>query len=195
MSRPRSVSDRRIFEALREVLGAVGPVEWTLQNLADRAGLTPPTLVQRFGSKRALLAAYLADSADATPKSFRSTSPDGDVLARLETALLEEIGGGDADPAHVAHHLALRQLAAADAELRPLVRRAARRRRKAIRKLLREAIDAGQLRRSTRVRKLARAVEVTAEGAVATWAVHRTRPLPAWLRRDLRRALASSMRR
>ncbi|MBT8335322.1 MAG: TetR/AcrR family transcriptional regulator [Gemmatimonadetes bacterium] len=195
MSRPRSVSDRRVFEALRGTIGAAGPAGWTLRQVADRAGLSPPTLVQRFGSKRALLTAYLDDLADRAADAFPPGEPDDDPLDRLQAALLDDLGGAEADPASVGHWLALRQIAAADPELRLRVRRAARRRRKAIRKLLNEAVAAGQLRRSTRVRKLARAVEVTAEGAAAGWTIHRTRSLRQSLRREIQRVLGPWLRR
>ncbi len=62
MARPRLVSDDVILDATRQVLAELGPAKLTLAAVGARAGLAPPTLLQRFGSKRGLLLASAARS-------------------------------------------------------------------------------------------------------------------------------------
>ena len=65
MTRPRTVSDAEILQAAGRAISRIGPVKLTLADVAREVGLSPATLVQRFGSKRGLLLA-LAESAAAS---------------------------------------------------------------------------------------------------------------------------------
>src|SRR3954467_15072427 len=65
--RPRKVTDEDVFAAAQRAMSRRGPHELTLSDIAGEAGVTPGRLVQRFGSKRALLVALserFAGSAD-----------------------------------------------------------------------------------------------------------------------------------
>ena len=55
--RPRKVTDNQLFAATHAVMSRVGPRDVTLAAIAKEAGVTAAVLVQRFGSKRALLLA------------------------------------------------------------------------------------------------------------------------------------------
>jgi AcrR family transcriptional regulator len=189
MSRPRTVTDVEVFEALRAVVAEVGPAAWTLRQVSTRVGLSAPTLVQRFGTKRGLLAAFLTDEADRVPEAFLGPKSHPDPLAKLEQALLVAVDDVEGDIRAAARLGALRQMAAADPEMRGFVRRAARLRRKGIRKWLKRATKKRQLRRSTRTRALARAVEVAVEGALVTGALHSPGSLRRWVRRSIRRTV------
>ena len=50
------MEDAAILRAAAEVIGRTGPARFTLAAVASEVGLVPATLVQRFGSKRGLLA-------------------------------------------------------------------------------------------------------------------------------------------
>src|SRR5581483_2513601 len=56
--RPRKAEDADVFAALVRVMHRRGPAELTLRAIAAAAGITAGALVQRFGSKRALLLAH-----------------------------------------------------------------------------------------------------------------------------------------
>ena len=58
--RRQKVTDDEVFAATERAMTQCGPHELTLAHIATEAGVTPGRLVQRFGSKRALLLA-LAD--------------------------------------------------------------------------------------------------------------------------------------
>ena len=56
--RPRKAEDADVFAAVVRIMKRVGPAELTLRAIAAEAGVTAAALVQRFGSKRALLLAH-----------------------------------------------------------------------------------------------------------------------------------------
>lgn len=51
--RPRTVSDEAVLRAAINI-AAKNPAGWTLADVGNLAGLSPATIVQRFGSKRDL---------------------------------------------------------------------------------------------------------------------------------------------
>src|SRR5579884_3587355 len=57
--RPRATTDAAIMAATHRAVVRLGP-HLTLADVAREAGVSPATLVQRFGSKRALLLAFVA---------------------------------------------------------------------------------------------------------------------------------------
>ena len=61
--RPRQASDEHILMAAFRAIARLGPARMTLADVAKDAGVSPAALVQRFGSKRALLLAAAADAA------------------------------------------------------------------------------------------------------------------------------------
>src|SRR4029077_1097452 len=79
--RRRKAEDVDVFAALVRVMMRRGPAELTLRAIASEAGVTAGALVQRFGSKRALLhaharhAAATGDIGLATPPNARAVSP------------------------------------------------------------------------------------------------------------------------
>src|SRR5262245_43040121 len=76
--RPRTVDDRGILEAASRIILKLGPGKFTLADVGREAGLSAATLVQRFGSKRALLLALArsaCESVDACFATIRRTHP------------------------------------------------------------------------------------------------------------------------
>jgi AcrR family transcriptional regulator len=171
LARPRLVSDDAILDATRQVLAEWGPVRLTLAAVGAKVGLAPPTLMQRFGSKRGLLLASAARSPlmvlrAAEEAQARNTSP----LATLRDFALtsvahmkhrEELGNGFgfgfdvADPEFRQHAMAYSAA---------IVDTCAR--------LYRAAKEAGELRPDTDVPALARHTLVCFNGALQVWAVN-----------------------
>src|ERR1051326_3145493 len=56
--RRRKAEDTDVFAALVRVMLRRGPAELTLREIAKEAGVTASALVQRFGSKHAMLLAH-----------------------------------------------------------------------------------------------------------------------------------------
>lgn len=89
MPRKRSVSDEAILDAALRIAETAGPGALTFQALSAEAGLAPATLVQRFGTKPALLQAALLrawdmlDEATAAADADAGDGPDGVVSMLL----------------------------------------------------------------------------------------------------------------
>src|SRR6185436_13197678 len=72
----QKATDEQVFAAAQRAMSRRGPHELTLADIADEAGVTPGRLVQRFGSKRALLTAL----------SERFAGSAGPIFAALRAA-------------------------------------------------------------------------------------------------------------
>jgi AcrR family transcriptional regulator len=100
MPRPRTVPDRDLLDAALALVRAAGPQGLTFAALASRTGLAASTLVQRFGTKAALLRAALSrawDRLDAETASAAAAAPPGPRgLIELLTRLSGQYGVGDA---------------------------------------------------------------------------------------------------
>lgn len=190
MSRPRKASDDEILEATHRVINRVGPAEVTLAAIADEAGLTAGTLVQRFGSKRQLLLALMERFADGSEHLFRSLERPGRTPLEIIFAWGDCMAEMGQSPAALAHHLAYLQLDLTDPDFQVLAKRQAEEGRREITRLVREAVDAGELRADVDTDTLARLVELTVNGSLITWAFHQEGEIRRWIRDDLDRMLA-----
>jgi AcrR family transcriptional regulator len=185
MARPRLISDDAILDATRQVLAELGPTKLTLAAVGGRIGLAPPTLMQRFGSKRGLLLASAARSPLMVLRAVeeaeaRNTSP----LATLRDFALssvahinhrEELGNGlwfvhleVADPEFRAHALA-HTAAIVDSTAR----------------LLTAAQDAGELTPNADITALTRLALACFTGTPQVWAVTGWGSLTDFLREQL----------
>src|SRR3954465_8144151 len=96
-ARPRTVSDEDLIGATMRVMSRLGPVKLTLAEVAKEAGGTAGTLVQRFGSRRALMlkiSAGAAASADACFDVVRAAHPRSPLAAIFSaaTAMTQHMG-------------------------------------------------------------------------------------------------------
>jgi len=106
MPRKRSVPDEAILDHALRLAETRGPAALTFSALSVEAGLAPATLVQRFGTKAALLRAALLrawdllDAATAAADAAAGDGPDGvvEVLVRLS---------GEYDPSEDADQILL----------------------------------------------------------------------------------------
>jgi AcrR family transcriptional regulator len=172
-----------------------GPHELTLADIADEAGVTPGRLVQRFGSKRALLVAL----------SERFAGSAGPVFARLRAAhraplaTLRAYAACMADlapsPKALLRNLAYLQRDLADDVLREHLVVNAWATRHEIETLLEAAVRGGELRREVDVGALARTVETVVSGSLMSWATYREGEAVDWVGRDLEAVLAPWLRR
>jgi AcrR family transcriptional regulator len=184
--RPRKAEDTDVFAALVRVMARLGPAQLTLRAIAAEAGVTAGRLVQRFGSKRALLLAHARHAAATGDIGFGAPDP------RRPLSPLRAIRGAVTVYARMATspRAALRNLAYLHDDLTdPVLRRHLLRSTRATRvryeRLIADAIAAGELRAGTNVRALARMLEVTLGGSLLAWALHREGSAGAWLRDDL----------
>jgi AcrR family transcriptional regulator len=186
--RPRTVEDSEILAGTLRVVGRVGPAKLTLALVAKEVGLAPPTLIQRFGSKRRLLIA-LAKSGRGEGGEFlealrrRHASP----LAAVRAFLLcfAEIAS---TPKEMANHLAFLQMDLTDPVFRKLTMELFRENEAAVAALLQEALDAREIK-ACEPKELAPVLLTVANGALLTWAIQRDGTVRDWLARHVDTAL------
>ena len=166
-------------------MSRLGPHEVTLADIAAEAGLTASALVQRFGSKRALLLALSERYANATGELFAGLrAGDASPLnAIYEYGRCMAQMGGSADA--LAHHLSWLQQDLTDPDFRKFTRIQARASRRELQQLVEDAIRSGELRKQTKPAALARALEVTVGGSLMSWAVHQEGTATSWIVHDL----------
>lgn len=170
-------------------IARLGPARVTLADVAKDAGVSPAALVQRFGSKRAILLATAADAAGGADYIFpglraRYPSPADALLGLAECVTLM-----GTTPESIANNLAFFQIDLTDADFHRHALAASRGMRNGIRALVRDAIAAGELAPCDASR-LATALHAAMYGSLLNWAVHREGSLVGAVRRDLETILS-----
>lgn len=188
--RPRKVSDSQLFAATHAVMSRVGPRELTLAAIAKEAGVTAAVLVQRFGSKRALLLAlaekYSAGSGEfITALANKHASPLGALRAYADC-----MAGMAASPAALARNLAYLQIDMTDPDFRRHLVKQARATRAGLKRLVEAALKAGELMPRVKPMQLARTIETVLSGSLITWGFYREGTAANWMRADLEAVLA-----
>jgi AcrR family transcriptional regulator len=184
------VTDQQLFAAAHAVMSKVGPGELTLAAIAKEAGVTAAVLVQRFGSKRALLLALSEEAAQRANEFFaavgkRHASP----LAALY-AYADCVSGMATSPVALVRNLSYLQIDLTDPDFRRHLVKQARATRTALERLVAAAAEAGELIRNLQPAQLARTIEATLSGSVLTWAFYQKGTAAQWIRADLEAVLA-----
>lgn len=188
--RPRKVSDDAIYTAAIRAMGRLGPADLTLAEIAAEAGLTASALVQRFGSKRALLLT-MSEQLAASTEGFITglEAAHRSPLAALR-AYADCMAGLAVSPAALFRNLAYLQIDLTDPEFRTHLEAQARGTRAGLEALLASARRAGELIAGTDPARLARTIEAVLSGSMLTWGFYRKGTAARWMRDDLEAVLA-----
>ena len=181
MPRVKQLSDEAVLAGVLRVVQRIGPESLTLAAGGAEVGLSAPTLVQRFGSNRALLLAADSWAVERWVGGMDEVPPGGPVLDRLVAGLLHAVDS-DLTAEEMANSVSLLQVGLADREFHALTRDGAIRLRVKITDRLHEAATNGELRVGVDADILADLIEVTYHGAMISWAIHRDGPLVVSLR-------------
>jgi AcrR family transcriptional regulator len=193
--RPRKVTDKQLSAAAQAVMSKVGPRELTLAAIAKEAGVTAAVLVQRFGSKRALLLALSEEAAKGANDFMAAlTKQHASPLAALR-AYADCMSGMASSPAALARNLAYLQIDLTDADFRKHLVKQARATRAGLQLLLEAAAEAGELAKNVNPSELARTIEATLNGSMLTWAFYQEGKAAQWIRTDLESVLAPYLRK
>ena len=183
--RPRSTTDAAILSATHRAMTRVGPMRLTLADVAREAGVSPATLVQRFGSKRQLLLALVATGSTEIGEQWAA------ILARAGQSPLDALyayaecmAALAPTPDVLANHLSFFQMDLVDPEFHRLALAHARETLAFLRKTLDAAVTEGELMPCDTAR-LARAVQATVGGSLMQWAIDRKGKLKTRLREDV----------
>jgi AcrR family transcriptional regulator len=176
MPRKRTIPDEDLLDAALGLVRAVGPEAVSFGSLASRVGLAPSTLVQRFGSKPALLQAALLRAwaqLEAATDDAIAAAPDGP--AGVVELLVSLTGQYDA-------HDFADQLRVLREDLRDPV---LRERGRAWFATLSEAVEARLVGASGRDVDLGRLVVATWQGTLTVWSFTRDAPVVDVVRHTL----------
>lgn len=190
MPRPRKATDEDIFAATYRAMSRLGPAELTLAEIAAEAGVTAGAIVQRFGSKRALLLAISAGVASAAGDLIRRLREANNSPLAAIRAYADCMAGLASSPAAVARNLAYLQNDLADPDFRKHLLAQSRATREGLADLIAAAITEGELAPDTEAPRLARTLETMVGGSLFTWATYREGPAEQWLREDMEAVLA-----
>lgn len=161
-----------------------GPSRFTLALVAKEAGLSPATLVQRFGSKRKLLQA-LAASGTGFGHHFvaqlRTQYRSPLQVAREFLLCFAEMA---ATPREMANHLAWLQMDLTDPVMHRNLLDLSQDNLTILTGLLDEAVAAGELVPDDSA-ALARVLSALTTGGLLAWATFRKGTARAWLEQDL----------
>ena len=181
--RPRVTSDRDLLAATHRVVSRLGP-NLTLADVAKEAGVSPATLMQRFGSKRGLLLAFAAAGSAGVREELnairaKDPSPHAAVyeIARCMAAIADT-------PETLANSLAFLQMDLVDPEFHHHALVHSRGMHAGMKALLDEAVAEGELA-PTDTTRLARAVLAMIAGSSLQWAIDREGAIADRLCEDL----------
>lgn len=181
--RPRTVEDSEILAAAHRAISRLGP-SLTLADVSEEIGLSPATLVQRFGSKRGLLLALVRSGVESVDDCFAAVresnaSPLAALIAAA-TAMTQQMK----TPEELANGLAFLQMDVSDPDFHRLALENSQRTLAGYRALLDDAVAAGELL-GCDTANLAHAVGALSGGSLIAWAIHRDGSAEDWVRRDL----------
>jgi AcrR family transcriptional regulator len=103
MARHKSISDEALLDAVLDQMLTVGPSNLTLARAGKAAGLSPATLVQRYGDKDTLLEAALLyawnrlDQETAAADAEEPLTPEGAIRLLLRLAPCENAERNETD--------------------------------------------------------------------------------------------------
>ncbi|MGV3650989.1 MAG: TetR/AcrR family transcriptional regulator [Devosia sp.] len=110
MPRPRSISDEALLDAALTLVKKAGPDRLTFAALSATTGLSPATLVQRFGSRDRLMEAALLRAWDRLDAETAAADADCPVTPQGAVALLVQLtGAGNGSDTHGEGLLLLRE--------------------------------------------------------------------------------------
>lgn len=181
MPRPKLVSDADLLDVVVRFIGERGPGGFTLADLGKQVGLSPATLIQRFGSKHQLIESAIGRVNERLAQAV-SRVPSGSE--DTEAALVEWF----VDLAHpfrtrplIASHLVFLRRDLLDATLRAKASRHSR----LVRRRVCQYLEAMRSDLAQDARPIATALEAHWHGLVIQWAIAGQGPLDAWLRTGL----------
>lgn len=161
-----------------------GPADITLADIAAEAGLTAGALVQRFGSKRALLLKLMEGAAGGTRTmmsgvrgkrgAYSALLHWGDCFAQMGES-----------PGGMAHHLAWLQLDLTDPGFNRFAQDQARETAAVLEEWIAEAQRDGDLTSEADPADLARAMQAMLGGSLISWAFFKKGKPAPWVRRDI----------
>lgn len=179
--RRKLVSDSALLDEVVRFIGERGPSGFSLAELGQQVGLAPATLIQRFGSKQALIERAIGRANEQLLATVsRAPEPENNAEAALVRWLVELSHPFRTRPLIAAHLVFLRR----DLLQQELRSKATRHSHLVQRRLCQFLVALGPAT-ARDARSTARALEAHWHGLVIQWAIAGRGSLDAWLRTGL----------
>ena len=181
----KSIEDAEVLEKALLVISELGPENFTLADIGKAVGLSPATLMQRFGTKHALLiqaAKHVPNKMKAEKGQLKNSSLAWDEEL---IELLSETPEGLRTRQEIANSLGLLKLDMIDPQLHPIARQLFEELRAQIQELLEQGKAKGQLPPNADANELAWQLDALRHGLVIQWTLSGEGTLQDWLRKGL----------
>ncbi|WP_073479690.1 TetR/AcrR family transcriptional regulator [Streptoalloteichus hindustanus] len=170
MARPRKISDEQLLAAAARVVNRVGP-GFTLAQVAEEAGVVAATLVQRFGSKRGLLAAQTKVTTEVVLQGLRAAAAEADgPVEALRTAALAWFAWME-DPEVAVNNLGQLGMDLVDPDLREVLGDFYGGVEREFVEMVRAAVAAGELGAAPPPEIAGRVITTLANGTAVLWSI------------------------
>jgi len=195
MPRVKEKSDDSILEGALKVIIKKGPTSFSLMDVSKIVGLSPATLLQRFGSKKGLLTSSIAYSNQLLLEDLNKlvSKIENSETSGLEAVveLLLGFAKGFKDPKQVAQGLDILKLDIIDPELNRVSIEYFSIRKKCIVGLLSRARERKEIPKNSDLEAIASCLEAVWQGTIMQWALFKSGSLSEHLRRNLGIAFTS----
>jgi AcrR family transcriptional regulator len=169
VARPRENTDDRLLDAADAVLAQTGSARFTLEMVAREAGVSAPTLVKRFGSKRGLLIASSQRWVDSIDLDDIG-GPDEPILTTLHRLSVESYTDSD-DADRAGNHVSSLSMDLGDPTLTRLLAVGWDKKRQQLEAVIHRAVADGELRTAPHPSAAARTLFALLEGTFLGWTV------------------------
>lgn len=185
----KTIDDAEVLEKALLVISEMGPDNFTLQDVGNAVNLAPATLMQRFGSKQALL----IQAAKHAPAKMKQ---DLEILKEKglpwEEELMELLAGipeGFGTRQEIANSLGLLKLDMTHPELHPIARELFLLIRQRLQEILEKGKRMGELPIGLVSEELAWELDALKHGLIIQWTLSGEGSLRDWLQRGFRKYL------
>ncbi len=184
--RPRRLSDSAILEAGIQVVSRTGPEKFTLADVGEAVGLSAATLVQRFGTKQAMLLAMFDQSVTLIDDRFEeSVKSDQSPLDALYFGAIDRYKAIET-PETMSNRLAFLLLGLREPAFHARAAESAAKAVDGYKVLLDSAVAAGELADGyVETQQMAETIHAMTLGSLVMWSVVRDGTRAAHIKRNL----------
>lgn len=168
--RRRTVHDREVLAAVARIAAQQGPHAFTLADVSAEVGLSPGTLIQRFGTKRGLLLATARQGLEDTRSHLMAVESVNQTGKEALQQIFRNIGEAVGTPEELANHLAFLTLDLADPEFLEIARSHSRLQFEWLARVVSRGQDDGSIPNRD-PKELTELVQATLHGCLVCWAM------------------------
>lgn len=183
MPRKKKTADLVILKMILEVITKIGATEFSLEDLSKKTGLSPATLLQRFGSKKNILYKALELANQELKDNFANRSLVNNSPLQEIMGIYLEFSSSTLTPKDVAGGLDILKLDITEKKLNAITRKYFETRRKKIAALVVLAQEKGEIPEDVDATDLVWNLESLWQGSIMLWALIGDGKLHDWLKK------------